>query len=135
MMLTIPPKQAMPLDQQAVIGSLRGADEVRAGQAGLIDVGAALIASGIPYVHILMKIPGGHRGVHYNLALHLIGERTLQIRGHVDEGELAGIREAVVYEMARRRSMLQGGNRRRSHRRPGARPLRPLHGRLCHEYE
>ena len=53
-----------------------------------------------------MKIPGEHSGVHYNLTLHLVGERPMQIRGHFDEGDVTGTREAVVYEMARRHNML-----------------------------
>ncbi|MDV3136669.1 hypothetical protein [Mycobacterium sp. 29Ha] len=106
MMHSIPPGAAMPLDQQAVIAGLRGADEVRAGEAGLIGVDAGHTTSGVPYVYSLMKIPGDPRGVHYNLTLHLIGERTLQIRGHFDEGDLTGTREAIVYEMAQRHNML-----------------------------
>ena len=72
------------LDQQELIDSLRGANEVLAGQAGLIDVDAARTASGIPYVYSLMKIPGEHRGIHYNLTLHLVGDQTLQIRNLAD---------------------------------------------------
>lgn len=106
MMHTIPPHQAMPLDQHALIDGLRTADEVLAGEAGFIDVDAARTASGLPYVYSLMKIPGEHRGVHYNLTLHLVGERTLQIRSGFDEGDVTGMREAVVYEMAQRHNML-----------------------------
>lgn len=106
-MHTIPPNQAMPLNRQAVIDGLRGASEVIAGQAGLIDVGAARTASGIPYVYSLMKIPGEHSGVHYNLTLHLVGERALQVRGNFDEGSLTGMRDAFVYEMAQRSNMLE----------------------------
>lgn len=36
----IPPNKAMPLSQQELIDGLRGAREVLAGQAGLIDVDA-----------------------------------------------------------------------------------------------
>lgn len=106
MMHPIPPNEAMPLDQQEVIDGLRCADEVLAGQAGLIDVDSARTASRTPYVYSLMKIPGEHRGIHYNLTLHLVGERTLQIRGGFDEGDLTGTREAVIYEMAHRHNML-----------------------------
>ena len=106
MMHAIPADEAMPLDQQQVIEGLRRADAVVAGEAGLIDVGAARTASGIPYVYSLMKIPGEQSGVHYNLTLHLVGERALQVRGNFDEGDLTGTREAFVYEMARRGNML-----------------------------
>ena len=102
----IPPDEAMPLDQQELIDDLRRADEVLAGQAGLIDVDAARTASGIPYVYSLMKIPGEHRGIHYNLTLHLVGDRTLQIWSGFDEGDVTGIREAVGYEMALHNNML-----------------------------
>ena len=102
----IPPDEAMPLDQQELIDGLRGAHEVLAGQAGLIDVDAARTASGTPYVYSLMKIPGEHRGIHYNLTLHLVGDRTLQIRSGFDEGDVTGMREAFVYEIAQRRNML-----------------------------
>ena len=54
-----------------------------------------------------MKIPGEHRGIHYNLTLHPVGERTLQIRNGFDEGDLTGPRESLVYEIAQRRNMLQ----------------------------
>jgi hypothetical protein len=106
MMHPIPPNEAMPLDQQELIDGLRFADEVLAGQVGLIDVDAARTASGIPYVYSLMKIPGEHRGIHYKLALHLVSDRTLQIRSGFDEGDLTGTREAVVHEMAQRHNML-----------------------------
>lgn len=106
MMHTIPPNGAMPLDQQAVIDGLRGASEVTAGEAGLIDVDVAQTTSGIPYIYSLMKIPGDPSGIHYNLTLHLVGERTLQIRGGFDEGDLTGTREAFVYELAKRHNML-----------------------------
>jgi len=106
MMHPIPPNEAMPLDQQELIDGLRGAREVLAGQAGLVDVDTARTASGIPYVYSLMKIPGEHRGIHYNLTLHLVGDRTLQIRSGFDEGDVTGMREAFVYEMARHRNML-----------------------------
>lgn len=96
----------MPLNQQELIGGLRGAREVLAGQAGPIDVDAARTASGIPNVYSLMKIPGEHRGIHYNLTLHLVGERTLQIRSGFDESDVTGMREAFVYEMAQRHNML-----------------------------
>lgn len=43
-----------------------------------------------------MKIPGEHRGIHHNHTLHLVGERTLQIRNGFDEGDLTGPRESLV---------------------------------------
>jgi hypothetical protein len=107
MMHPIPQNRAMPLDQQELIDGMRGANEVLSGQAGIIDVDAARTASGIPYVYSLMKIPGEHHGIHYNLTLHLVGDQTLQIRSGFDEGDLTGMREAFVYEMAQRRDMLQ----------------------------
>ena len=106
-MHTIPPDEAMPLERQKVIDGLRGAPPVIAGQAGLIDVDATRTASGIPYVYSLMKIPAEHNGVHYNLTLHLVGERTLQVQGNFDEGDLTGTRESFVHEMAQRGNMLR----------------------------
>ena len=106
MMNAIPPHAVMPLNPQELIDDLRGGPEVTSGQAGFIDVDVATTASGTPYVYSLMKIPGEQRGVHYNLTLHLVGDRPMQIRGHFDEGEVTGTREAVVYEMARRHDML-----------------------------
>lgn len=107
MMHAIPADEAMPLDRQLLIDDLRGASEVIAGEAGFIDVDAGRTKSGIPYVYSLMKIPGEHTGVHYNLTLHLVGERVLQIRGHFDEGDVTGMRDAFVYELAMRRDMLR----------------------------
>ena len=105
-MHTIPKDEAMPLDKQELIDDLREATEVIEGQAGFIDVDAAQTISGIPYVYSLMKIPGEPSGVHYNLTLHLVGDHALQLRGHLDEGDLTGTREAFVYEMAQRGNML-----------------------------
>lgn len=102
----IPHEDAMPLDQREVIDGLRGTPEVTDGQAGLIDVAVARTGSGIPYIYSLMKIPQEPRGIHYNLTLHLWGERPVQILGHFDEGDLTGAREAFVYEIAMRRNML-----------------------------
>lgn len=107
MMQTIPPDGAMPLDRQELIDGLRRSQWVASGEAGFIDVNVARTDSGIPYVYSLMKIPGEPRGIHYNLTLHLIGERVMQIRGHFDEGTVTGMREAVVYEMAQRHNMLR----------------------------
>lgn len=106
MMHTIAPEELMPLDSQKLIDDLRAGPEVSNGQAGFIGVDVSRTASGNPYVYSLMKIPGDHGGVHYNLTLHLIGDHPMQIRGHFDQGGLTGTREAVVYEMARRQSMI-----------------------------
>lgn len=54
-----------------------------------------------------MKIPGEHRGIHYNLTLHPASERTLQIRNGFDEGDLTGPRESLVCEIAQRHTRLQ----------------------------
>jgi hypothetical protein len=107
MMQTIPPDGAMPLDRQELIDGLRRSQWVTSGEAGFVDVNVSRTNSGIPYVYSLMKIPGEPRGIHYNLTLHLIGERVMQIRGHFDEGTVTGMREAVVYEMAQRSNMLR----------------------------
>ncbi|MBX7433784.1 hypothetical protein JDV09_16955 [Mycobacterium sp. Y57] len=55
MIHTIAPHETMPLDQQRVIDGLRGAPEVTAGRAGLIDVDVVHTASGIAYVHSLTR--------------------------------------------------------------------------------
>lgn len=107
MMHSIPPGEAMPLDEQELIDDLRSGPEVIGGQAGFIDVDVAHTASGIPYVYSLMKIPIDPSGVHYNLTLHLLGDHPFQIRGHFDEGNPTGMRDAVVYEMAQRQNMLR----------------------------
>lgn len=107
MMHSIPADEAMPLNRQELIDDLRGASEVIAGQAGFIDVDASVTKSGVPYVYSIMKIPGEPSGVHYNLTLHVVGEHVLQVRGHFDEGGVTGVRDAVVYEMARRQNMLR----------------------------
>lgn len=104
---SIPADEVMPLDRQVLIDDLRQAREVIAGEAGFIDVDAARTKSGIRYVYSIMKIRGEPAGVHYNLTLHLVGERALQVRGHFDEGGVTGMRDAFVYEMAQRRNMLR----------------------------
>jgi hypothetical protein len=96
-----PPEVALPLDRQEVIDNLRGSPD-----AGLIDVGLARTASGIPYIYSLMKIRQEPSGVQYNLTLQLSGEHRLQIQGNFLEGDVTGIREAVVYEIAMSRNML-----------------------------
>ena len=96
-----PPEVALPLDQQEVIDCLRGSPD-----AGLIDVGLARTSSGVPYIYSLMKIRQEPSGIQYNLTLQLSGERRLQIQGNFIEGDVTGMREAFVYEMATRRNML-----------------------------
>jgi len=102
----ISPQAAMPLDQGEVIDALRGAPDVTAGRAGLIDVDVAHTASGIPYIYTLMKIRREPSGIQYNLTLHFSSEPRLQLQGNFNEGNPTGAREAFCYEIAKRNNVL-----------------------------
>lgn len=101
-----PSEHAMPLDTDAMIDGLHGAAAVISGDAALIEVDVEETAGGVPYVYSLMKIRQEPDGVQYNLTLHLHGDHIQQIQGFFFEGDVTGMRDAAVYEMARRRDLL-----------------------------
>ena len=102
----IAPDDAMELDAQSVIDGIRRVPDVIEGQVGLIDVDVARTASGVPYVYSIVKIRVEPAGVEYNLTLHFPGERPVQLQGGFAEGNLTGMRDAMVYELAQRNNMV-----------------------------
>ena len=103
---TYPDQYAMPLDKDRMIDSLLKADAVVAGDAALIELNVEQTAGGIPFVYSLMKIKQEPGGVQYNLTLHLHAEHVYQVQGFFIEGHTTGIRDAMVYEIARQNDWL-----------------------------
>lgn len=101
-----PPQHAMPLDMNAIIDGLGGSPAVISGDAALIEVNVGHTASGVPYIYSLMKIKQEPSGVQYNLTLHLHADHVHQVQGFFVEGDLTGVRDATVYEMARQHDAL-----------------------------
>ena len=56
-------------------------------------------------MYSIVKIRLEPAGVEYNLTLHFAGERPVQLQGGFAEGNLTGVRDAMVYEMARSNNM------------------------------
>jgi len=101
LLFPLKPEEAMPFDHpQFIIDSVHGFLQEN---QGLISVLAGETRNGRKYVYSIVKSAKEPSGVQYNLTFQIqYPTKVLNIQAFYDEIGITGLRDAVVYELARR---------------------------------
>lgn len=99
-------KATMPLDDTKPI--IDGIHESLGERQGLIEVANGTTRYNKKYVYSIVKSARTSAGMNYILTMHLVkGENALCVKGQFEERGTPGIRDATVYEYARRENIVK----------------------------
>ena len=101
----IPKEQAMPFENERAV--INGIHRSLADDQGLIEVVGGTTDAKRNVIWSIVKTVSQNEGVQYGLTLHLSYEKSmLQIQAFATETGIMGMREAQVYEFARRKGWI-----------------------------